>query len=108
MWEAALTMTTTDWKNQLYFGDNLDILRNHVKRCDSIQRPLPNKSGQQSAFEDTWHWNLGSETKGLASPGNPASVHIYLTSAKAPLFMAKTTMPIALAGAETPFLVFPQ
>ena len=20
-------MTTTDWKNQLYFGDNLDILR---------------------------------------------------------------------------------
>ena len=23
-------MTTTDWKNQLYFGDNLDILRNHV------------------------------------------------------------------------------
>ena len=23
-------MTTTDWKNKLYFGDNLDILRNHV------------------------------------------------------------------------------
>jgi len=23
-------MTATDWKNQLYFGDNLDILRNHV------------------------------------------------------------------------------
>ena len=23
-------MTTTDWKNQLYFSDNLDILRNHV------------------------------------------------------------------------------
>ena len=23
-------MTTTDWQNQLYFGDNLDILRNHV------------------------------------------------------------------------------
>ena len=21
---------TTDWKNQLHFGDNLEILRNHV------------------------------------------------------------------------------
>ena len=23
-------MTTADWKNRLYFGDNLDILRDHV------------------------------------------------------------------------------
>ena len=24
------TMTTTDWRNKLYFGDNLDILRENV------------------------------------------------------------------------------
>ena len=23
-------MTTTDWRNKLYFGDNLDVLRKHV------------------------------------------------------------------------------
>ena len=50
-------MTTTDWKNQLYFGDNLDILRNHVADASvdliyldppfnskaKLQRPLPGK-----------------------------------------------------------------
>ncbi len=74
-------MTTTDWKNQLYFGDNLDILRNHVADAsvDLIYLDPPfnsnanynvlfqEKSGQQSAaqitaFEDTWHWSLDSES----------------------------------------------
>ena len=74
-------MTTTDWKNQLYFGDNLGILRNHVADAsvDLIYLDPPfnsnanynvlfqEKSGQQSAaqitaFEDTWHWNLDSES----------------------------------------------
>ena len=74
-------MTTTDWKNQLYFGDNLDILRNHVAdtSVDLIYLDPPfnsnanynvlfqEKTGQQSAaqitaFEDTWHWNLDSES----------------------------------------------
>ena len=74
-------MTTTDWKNQLYFGDNLDILRNQVAdtSVDLIYLDPPfnsnanynvlfqEKSGQQSAaqitaFEDTWHWNLDSES----------------------------------------------
>ena len=74
-------MTTTDWKNQLYFGDNLDILRNHVADAsvDLIYLDPPfnsnanynvlfqEKGGQQSAaqitaFEDTWHWNLDSES----------------------------------------------
>ena len=69
-------MTTTDWKNQLYFGDNLDILRNHVPDAsvDLIYLDPPfnsnanynvlfqEKTGQQSAaqitaFEDTWHWD---------------------------------------------------
>ena len=74
-------MTVTDWKNQLYFGDNLDILRNHVADAsvDLIYLDPPfnsnanynvlfqEKSGQQSAaqitaFEDTWHWSLESES----------------------------------------------
>jgi site-specific DNA-methyltransferase (adenine-specific) len=65
-----------DWKNQLYFGDNLDILRgNHipVASVDLIYLDPPfnsnatynilfaEKSGEKSAaqitaFEDTWHW----------------------------------------------------
>ncbi len=74
-------MTTTDWKNRLYFGDNLDILRNHVADAsvDLIYLDPPfnsnanynvlfqEKTGQQSAaqitaFEDTWHWSLDSES----------------------------------------------
>ena len=73
-------MTTTDWKNRLYFGDNLDILRNHVadasvdliyldppfKSDASYNILFQEKSGQQSAaqitaFEDTWHWSLEAE-----------------------------------------------
>ena len=69
-------MTTPDWKNRLYFGDNLDILRNHVPDAsvDLIYLDPPfnsnasynvlfqEKTGQQSAaqitaFEDTWHWD---------------------------------------------------
>ena len=73
-------MTTTDWKNRLYFGDNLDILRNHVADAsvDLIYLDPPfnsnasynvlfqEKSGENStaqitAFEDTWQWSLESE-----------------------------------------------
>ena len=73
-------MTTTDWKNKPYFGDNLNILREHVAddSVDLIYLDPPfnsnanynvlfqEKSGQQSAaqitaFEDTWHWDEGSE-----------------------------------------------
>ena len=68
-------------KNQLYFGDNLDILRNHVPGAsvDLIYLDPPfnsnatynvlfhEETGQQSAaqitaFEDTWHWSLESES----------------------------------------------
>ena len=71
---------TTDWKNRLYFGDNLDILRNHVAdgSVDLIYLDPPfnsnasynvlfqEKSGEHStaqitAFEDTWQWSLESE-----------------------------------------------
>ena len=73
-------MTMPDWKNKLYFGDNLDILRNHVADAsvDLIYLDPPfnsnanynvlfqERSGEQSAaqitaFEDTWHWDLESE-----------------------------------------------
>ena len=73
-------MTTPEWRNQLYFGDNLPIMREHIadESVDLIYLDPPfnsnanynvlfqEKSGQQSAaqimaFEDTWHWDAGSE-----------------------------------------------
>lgn len=73
-------MTSQEWKNKLYFGDNLDILREHVadESADLIYLDPPfnsnatynvlfkEKSGEQSAaqitaFEDTWHWGQESE-----------------------------------------------
>lgn len=73
-------MTTPGWKNKLYFGDNLDILREHVasESVDLIYLDPPfnsnatynvlfqEKSGERSAaqitaFEDTWHWGMESE-----------------------------------------------
>ena len=69
------------WTNKLYFGDNLDILRAHVadESVDLIYLDPPfnsnatynvlfrEKSGEQSAaqitaFDDTWHWGLESES----------------------------------------------
>jgi len=65
----------TAWKNQLFFGDNLEILRQHIPvgSVDLIYLDPPfnskatynvlfaEKSGEKSAaqitaFEDTWHW----------------------------------------------------
>ena len=73
-------MASPDWMNQLYFGDNLDILREHIpdESVDLIYLDPPfnsratynilfrEKSGEESAaqitaFDDTWHWDLGSE-----------------------------------------------
>ena len=73
-------MTAPQWRNQLYFGDNLPILREHIadESVDLIYLDPPFNSnanynvlfretgGQQSAaqitaFEDTWHWSLDSE-----------------------------------------------
>ena len=67
--------------NRLYFGDNLDILREHVadESVDLIYLDPPfnsnatynvlfrERSGEESAaqitaFEDTWHWGWESET----------------------------------------------
>ncbi len=69
-----------DWKNKLYFGDNLQILREHVadEAIDLIYLDPPfnsnatynvlfgEKDGARSqaqitAFDDTWHWGEESE-----------------------------------------------
>jgi 16S rRNA G966 N2-methylase RsmD len=69
-----------DWKNKLYFGDNLKILREHVPDAsvDLIYLDPPfnssatynvlfkEKSGEESAaqitaFEDTWQWSKDAE-----------------------------------------------
>jgi site-specific DNA-methyltransferase (adenine-specific) len=73
-------MTAAGWKNQLYFGDNLGILREHipVASVDLIYLDPPFNSkatynmlfkepgGEQSpaqiaAFEDTWRWGPESD-----------------------------------------------
>jgi len=70
----------TDWKNKLYFGDNLEIMREHIpaESIDLIYLDPPfnskatynvlfaEKNGTESraqitAFEDTWHWGLEAE-----------------------------------------------
>ncbi|MCU0643027.1 MAG: restriction endonuclease [bacterium] len=69
-----------DWKNQLYYGDNLPILKEYIKdeSIDLIYLDPPfnsnrnynvlfkDESGQESAsqitaFEDTWHWDHVAE-----------------------------------------------
>ena len=70
---------TADWRNKLYFGDNLHILREmEGESVDLIYLDPPFKSnanynvlfrertGEESAaqitaFEDTWAWNMESE-----------------------------------------------
>ena len=73
-------LSQMDWKNKLYFGDNLDILRAHVADAsvDLIYLDPPfnsnanynvlfkEKSGEESAaqitaFEDTWQWSVEAE-----------------------------------------------
>jgi site-specific DNA-methyltransferase (adenine-specific) len=69
-----------DWKNKLYFGDNLPILRQHIadESVDLVYLDPPfnsnanynvlfkEKSGERShaqitAFEDTWEWGEEAE-----------------------------------------------
>jgi len=69
-----------NWRNQLFFGDNLDILRDYINdnTIDLIYLDPPfnsnatynvlykEKSGEKSsaqitAFEDSWHWSIESE-----------------------------------------------
>ena len=73
-------MTTADSPNHLYFGDNLNILRQHIadESVDLIYLDPPfnsnatynvlfrERSGEESAaqitaFDDTWRWSMESE-----------------------------------------------
>ena len=89
------------WENQLYFGDNLDILRSGripVGSVDLIYLDPPfnsnatynvlfaEKSGEKSAaqitaFEDTWHW--GKEA-GAASGGKRPARPTTMSCSTAP------------------------
>ena len=70
----------THWTNQLYFGDNLSVLREHIP-SDSVdliyldppfnsnatynvlfkERSGEDSAAQITAFDDTWHWTIDSE-----------------------------------------------
>jgi 16S rRNA G966 N2-methylase RsmD len=84
-------------KNQLYYGDNLEVLRQHIKdeSVDLIYLDPPfnsrqdynvlfaekdgtRSSSQIMAFEDTWEWNVDAErptrklsSRAAASPTPP-------------------------------------
>ena len=70
----------SDWKNKLYYGDNLDILRESIptESIDLVYLDPPFNSkatynilfkspkgheahAQIEAFEDTWHWGEQAE-----------------------------------------------
>ncbi len=70
----------TNWKNKLYFGDNLPIMREHIpdESVDLIYLDPPFNSNatynvlfrehdssesaaQIQAFDDTWHWSTDAE-----------------------------------------------
>jgi 16S rRNA G966 N2-methylase RsmD len=75
-------------KNQLYYGDNLEVLRQHIKdeSVDLIYLDPPfnsrqdynvlfaekdgtRSSSQIMAFEDTWEWNVDAE-RAYEGPAN--------------------------------------
>lgn len=90
-------MTADGWKNKLYFGDNLVILREHIatESVDLVYLDPPfnsnatynvlfgEKSGAKSsaqitAFEDTWHWGMEAEAafKELVETAPPKLVEL--------------------------------
>jgi len=81
--------------NQLYYGDNLKVLREHIasKSVDLIylDPPLNSKrdynllfkspkgvtsEAQIEAFEDTWHWNEQSEHESGDLRHPPNNTHL--------------------------------
>jgi site-specific DNA-methyltransferase (adenine-specific) len=77
---VVVSSRAMDWKNKLYFGDNLNILRERVldASIDLIYLDPPfnsnansnvlfkEKSSEESAaqitaFEDTWQWSLEAQ-----------------------------------------------
>ena len=96
-------MTTTDWKNRLYYGDNLAVLREHVadESVDLVYLDPPfnsnasynvlfrEKSGEESpaqirAFTDTWEWTQEAEYAFehdiIGNPAVPSAVKDMITA----------------------------
>ncbi len=103
-----------DWKNRLYFGDNLDILRREVpdSSVDLIYLDPPfnsnatynvlfkEKSGEESAaqitaFEETWQWTVEAEAvyKEIVTGGPRKLTHRILDP-------GELALASALKGAE--------
>ena len=82
-------------ENRLYYGDNLDVLRRHIKdeTVDLVYLDPPFNSAQDynvlfkehsgdraaaqiKAFADTWHWDIGAEAayKEIVEAGGQVSV----------------------------------
>ena len=87
-------------KNKLYYGDNLEVLRQHVKdeSVDLISLDPPfnsrhdynilfaekdgtRSSSQIMAFEDTWEWNVDAE-RAYEEPEQPSSTAMYNSVAR--------------------------
>ena len=101
--------------NRLYFGDNLDILREHVadESVDLIYLDPPfnsnvnynaffqEQTGELSdaqivAFEDTWHWGLESEAAYRATvTDGPENLAVLLQAMRA--FLGQSDMMAYLA-----------
>jgi DNA modification methylase len=81
-------------KNRLYYGDNLEVLRDHIRdeSVDLVYLDPPFKSNQDynvlfaeksgaraasqiKAFEDTWHWDLAAarSLQGVVEAGGKTS-----------------------------------
>lgn len=92
-----MTARDGESKNRLYYGDNLDVLREHVasESVDLIYLDPPfnsnanynvlfadssgvKSSAQITAFEDTWHWGEESEKAfyDLVKSGSQDLVHL--------------------------------
>ena len=108
-------MTEKAWVNQLYFGDNLFILRDNVPDAsvDLVyldppfnsnasynvlfsERSGTSSEAQITAFEDTWHWDEGAERsyREMAAHG-PEPVARLLTGLRA--FLSTSDMMAYLA-----------
>jgi len=103
------------WENQLYFGDNLPILRTHIPDSSvglvyldppfnsnaSYNVLFKEHSGTSSeaqitAFEDTWHWDEGAErTYRETIAHGPDSVARVLTGLRS--FLSTSDMMAYLA-----------
>jgi site-specific DNA-methyltransferase (adenine-specific) len=88
-----------EWKNRLYFGDNLPILREYIpdESINLIYLDPPfnskatynvlftekngtNSSAQITAFEDTWHWGQETEDTYLEVVQRPSKLSDLLVA----------------------------